>query len=253
VVRGKPETFNRPDYNFRLAGNEGPNRQATKRCRSAPRQRGAPLDLIVAEAMILANSTWGNWLADTGRAWHLPQPGFSLAPGVKVRMGTKALPHARHWRQRAMPGAPRRCAATPIWSTSGKSLPARATARRAALAAPFKPKDAGPVLHHQQLRCRLQRLQRLPGRDGALLDAALRADDAASPSWSPRLFKENMVRADDPPLVLPVLGAQGLPRGAKLRVKLGEVDLITPGCAWHGAGALSNRAAGRCRPEDAGR
>ena len=31
-----------------------------------PRQRGAPLDLIVAEAMILANSTWGNWLAELG-------------------------------------------------------------------------------------------------------------------------------------------------------------------------------------------
>ena len=23
VVRGKPETFNRPDYNFRLVGNDG--------------------------------------------------------------------------------------------------------------------------------------------------------------------------------------------------------------------------------------
>jgi exoribonuclease-2 len=41
------------------------------------------------------------------------------------------------------------------------------------------------------------------------------------------LFKENMVRADDIPLVLPVLGAQSLPRGAKLRIKLGEIDLIT--------------------------
>jgi hypothetical protein len=43
--------------------------------------------------MILANSTWGSWLAELG------VPGIyrsqaSLAPGVKVRMGTKALPHA---------------------------------------------------------------------------------------------------------------------------------------------------------------
>ena len=57
------------------------------------RQRGAPLDLIVSEAMILANSTWGNWLAEHG------VPGIyrsqaSLLPGVKVRMGTRALPHA---------------------------------------------------------------------------------------------------------------------------------------------------------------
>ena len=41
------------------------------------------------------------------------------------------------------------------------------------------------------------------------------------------LFKENLVRADDIPLVLPVMGAQGLPRAAKVRVKLGEIDLIT--------------------------
>jgi exoribonuclease II len=48
---------------------------------------------MVAEAMILANSTWGQWLAECG------VPGIyrsqaSLAPGVKVRMGTKAQPHA---------------------------------------------------------------------------------------------------------------------------------------------------------------
>jgi exoribonuclease-2 len=29
------------------------------------------------------------------------------------------------------------------------------------------------------------------------------------------------------PLVLPVMGAQGLPRAAKVRVRLGDIDLIT--------------------------
>jgi exoribonuclease II len=41
------------------------------------------------------------------------------------------------------------------------------------------------------------------------------------------VFKENMVRADDMPLVLPVLGAKDLPRGARVRVKLGDIDEIT--------------------------
>jgi exoribonuclease-2 len=77
------------------------------------RRRGAPLDLIVAEAMILANSTWGQWLADLG------VPGIyrsqaSLAPGVKVRMGTKAR-RTPASASSATPGAPRRCAATPTW------------------------------------------------------------------------------------------------------------------------------------------
>ncbi|MCP6379537.1 hypothetical protein NL466_27995, partial [Klebsiella pneumoniae] len=56
VVRGKPETFNRPDYNFRLAGErtEPPNGDETVEI--SVRARGSALDLIVAEAMILANS-----------------------------------------------------------------------------------------------------------------------------------------------------------------------------------------------------
>ena len=41
------------------------------------------------------------------------------------------------------------------------------------------------------------------------------------------VFKENMVRADELPLVLPVVGAQGLARGARLRVKLGQIDEVT--------------------------
>ena len=45
------------------------------------------------------------------------------------------------------------------------------------------------------------------------------------------VFKEGpggsfLVRADDIPLVFPVLGAQNLPRGARVRVKLGEIDEI---------------------------
>ena len=41
------------------------------------------------------------------------------------------------------------------------------------------------------------------------------------------VFKEGLVRADDLPLVLPVLGTQNLPRGARVRVKLGAIDEIT--------------------------
>ncbi len=36
VVRGKPETFNRPDYSFRLDGNDGDVAHGRRsRCRSA--------------------------------------------------------------------------------------------------------------------------------------------------------------------------------------------------------------------------
>jgi exoribonuclease-2 len=36
-----------------------------------------------------------------------------------------------------------------------------------------------------------------------------------------------MVRAEDLPLVLPVVGARDLPRGARVRVRLGDIDEIT--------------------------
>ncbi len=41
------------------------------------------------------------------------------------------------------------------------------------------------------------------------------------------MFREGLVRADTLPLVLPVLGGADLPRGAQVRVKLGDIDPIT--------------------------
>ena len=127
VVRGKPETFNRPDYNFRLTGSEPQGEpQGDEPVQISTRLRGAPLDLIVAEAMILANSTWGGWLAEHGvPAIYRSQQ--SMLPGVKVKMGTRPAPHAgMAWRSTR--GAPRHCAVMSIWPPSGRSLPAPATA-----------------------------------------------------------------------------------------------------------------------------
>ena len=223
VVRGKPETFNRPDYNFRLAEHDGTEPRGDERVEITVRRRGAPLDLIVSEAMILANSTWGQWLSDLGvPAIYRSQA--SLAPGVKVRMGTKALPHA---------GIGVKSYA---WSTSPlrrytdlvnqwQIIAGARHGRTAALAAPFKPKDA-------------ELFSIISGFDAAY--SAYNGHQAAMERfWTLKylaqngigelvatVFKEGLARADDLPLVLPVLGADGLPRGAKVRVKLGEIDEI---------------------------
>ncbi len=228
-VRGKPETFNRPDYSFKLdrASNDTPP-TGEETVVIGVRQRGAPLDLMVAEAMILANSTWGQWLAQLG------VPGIyrsqaSLAPGVKVRMGTKALPHAGI-------GVP-----SYAWSTS----PLRrytdlvnqwqiiACARHgatAALAAPFKPKDAelfsiisafdAAYSGYNGVQSGMERywtLRHLQQQGITELDAAL-VKEAGGGAW--------LVRAETLPLVFTVMGAQGLPRGAKVRVRLGDIDLM---------------------------
>ncbi|RYF43084.1 MAG: RNB domain-containing ribonuclease [Comamonadaceae bacterium] len=224
VVRGKPETFNRPDYNFKLVGNEGAEPQGTEDVLITTRQRGAPLDLIVAEAMILANSTWGGWLHELG------VPGIyrsqaSLAPGVKVRMGTKAAPHA---------GIGVKSYA---WSTSPlrrytdlvnqwQIIAAARHGKTAALAAPFKPKDA-------------ELFSIISGFDAAY--SAYNGYQAGMERfWTLKylrqqgiteltatMFREGLARADDIPLVLGVLGGNDLPRGARVRVKLGAIDEIT--------------------------
>jgi exoribonuclease-2 len=226
VVRGKPEVFSRPDYNFRLDrnGNDGEVPSGEETVSITVRKRGAALDLIVAEAMILANSTWGSWLGELGvPAIYRSQA--SLAPGVKVRMGTKALPHA---------GIGVKSYA---WSTSPlrrytdlvnqwQIIAAARHGRTAALAAPFKPKDAdlfsiissfdaaySAYNGHQAGMERFWTLRWLQQNDVHEIVGTM--------------FKDGLVRADDVPLVLPVMGGNGLPRGAKVRVKLGEIDLIT--------------------------
>jgi exoribonuclease II len=60
------------------------------------------------------------------------------------------------------------------------------------------------------------------------------------------VFKDNLARADTLPLVLPVLGAQGLPRGARVRVKLGTIDEV----ALDVAGTVIERLDAEAAPTD---
>ena len=224
VVRGKPENFNRPDYNFSLNNPTGMEPEGHEAVSISIRKRGAPLDLIVAEAMILANSSWGQWLAEHG------VPGIyrsqaSLAPGVKVRMGTKALPHAGIGvKSYAWATSPLRRYTDLV--NQWQIIACVKHGRTAALAAPFKPKDA-------------ELFSIISGFDGAY--SAYNGFQAGIERYwtlkylqqngitelTATAFKDQLVRADDLPLVLPALGAQGLPRGARVRIRLGEIDEIT--------------------------
>ncbi|CAN5224620.1 RNB domain-containing ribonuclease [soil metagenome] len=63
-VRGKPEPTARADFHYRLDPAAEPGGEPIVRIEQ--RQRGAPLDRIVAEWMIFANSSWGRRLGDAG-------------------------------------------------------------------------------------------------------------------------------------------------------------------------------------------
>jgi exoribonuclease-2 len=90
-VRGRPEPTGRIEYGFELefAGAE-PDEHA--RVRLKPRTRGAPLDLIVAELMILANSHWGRWLAQR-RTVGIYRSQQRIHGASRVKMSTTPAPH----------------------------------------------------------------------------------------------------------------------------------------------------------------
>lgn len=86
-VRGKPENNNRDDFNFAVDWDS--NQTIDQAIVSiTQRKRGTPLDAIVAEMMIFANSTWAGWFAKLGI------PGIFRGHRVgKVKMATTPMPH----------------------------------------------------------------------------------------------------------------------------------------------------------------
>lgn len=93
--RGKPSAqAGLHDYHYQI---DGPLHDKTSgaildpaacRVHIEARKRGSPVDMLVAELMILANATWGQLLADKG------VPGLYRGQVAgKVRMTTSAIPH----------------------------------------------------------------------------------------------------------------------------------------------------------------
>lgn len=86
TMRGRPEVNNRVEFNFYVDGD--PWDPDNARVRIVQRQRGAPLDRLVAEYMILANTEWGRVLAERG----IPAL-YRSQQANRTRMTTHALPH----------------------------------------------------------------------------------------------------------------------------------------------------------------
>ncbi|HSI48340.1 MAG TPA: RNB domain-containing ribonuclease [Ideonella sp.] len=223
VVRGKPENFNRPDYNFKLDGS-GSEPAGSETVIITERKRGAPLDLIVSEAMILANSTWGGLMGDVGvPGIYRSQP--SMAPGVKVRMGVRPAPHA------GMGVAQYSWATSPLRRyvdlvNQWQIIACARHGRTAALVAPFKPKDAtlfsvissfdaaySAYNGFQQAIERFWTLRWLEQNGVTELDASV--------------MKDGLVRAETLPLVFRALGTEAMPRNARVRVRITGLDLLT--------------------------
>lgn len=247
IVRGKPETFTRPDYSFKLVGNDGREPDGSERVQIDVRRRGEPLDLIVAEAMILANSTWGGWLAE------LSVPGIyrsqpSLAPGIKVRMSTKPLPHAGMGvKQYTWATSPLRRYVDLV--NQWQIIACARHGRMAALAAPFKPKDAelfsiisafdAAYTAYNDFQHTIERYWTLR----YLAQEGL-SDLVAT------VMKDGLVRAESLPLVFRALGAEALARGARVRVRLTGMDELTLDVHASVVERLPDEAAAAQAPEE---
>ena len=148
-----------------------------------------------------------------------------MAPGVKVRMGTRALPHA------GLGVSQYTWATSPLRRYTDlvnqwQIIACAKHGRTAALAAPFKPKDA----HLFSII--------------SAFDAAYAAyngfQNGIERFWTMRylvqndikemtatVMKDGLVRADDLPLVFKALGCEALPRGAAVRVRITGTDEMT--------------------------
>ena len=140
-------------------------------------------------------------------------------------MGTKALPHA---------GIGVKSYA---WSTSPlrrytdlvnqwQIIACVRHGRTAALAAPFKPKDVALFAIISAFDAAYSAYNGYQAGMERFWTLKYLEQNGIS-ELTGTLFREGLLRADELPLVLPVLGATDAPRGAHLRVRLGRIDAIT--------------------------
>lgn len=200
----------RLDYSFYIDREEG----KAERVRIVPRKRGAPMDKLVAELMILVNSLWGANLRDAQIAGIYRSQG-----GGRVKLSTQPTAHA---------GLGVDCY---MWSSS--------PLRRAV-----------DFINQQQLVAMIRNEKPRYQKNDAELFTAISSFDAAYAAYADfqdkmerywciryleqenmreftaQVIKENLVRVDGMPLVLRVGGLPELPAGMTVSLQLIKVDYL---------------------------
>jgi exoribonuclease-2 len=211
--RGQAGQQNRKDYSF-VVDWDAQTPQGLGRVEIAERPRGSPLDTLVAELMIVANSTWGALLRDAGI------PGMYRAQTAgKARMTTVATPHE---------GLGVDCYA---WSTSPLRRFAdlanqwQLIAHLSGEKPPYPPKSAdlmAALRDFELTYASYADFQRDMERYWCLRWLAQEGVATATA----QVLKENIVRLDAIPLVLKAAGMPTLERGACVRLAIADIDLM---------------------------
>ncbi|MBP0591871.1 RNB domain-containing ribonuclease [Paraburkholderia sp. LEh10] len=214
----KREVQRNTDFNFYVEG---------EHVTITPRRRGSPLDTIVAELAILANSTWGAFLHDHGvPGIYRSQRAFGAPTGPKrTRMQTTAAPHEGLG------------VAQYAWSTSPlrryvdlvnqwQLIACIQHGVTAKLAAPFKPKDADLFAV----------VQGFDDTYTAYADHQRRMEYFWCLRWltqenkkqvTASMVKGDLVRLEEVPLLLHVPGLGVHARGTRLMLEVMSVDELT--------------------------
>ncbi|PHV07696.1 ribonuclease II [Janthinobacterium sp. BJB412] len=216
----KPEQNNRVDFNFYVEDDV---------VTVSRRKRGAPLDKIVAELMIFANSTWGKLMHEHG------VPGIYRAQGggtggwaakMQVRMVTHAAPHqGLGVDQYAWSTSPLRRYTDLV--NQWQILACAEHGVTAPLVAPFKPKDANlfaivsafdaAYAAYGDFQSNMERYWclRWLGQENARQVEAV-------------VLKDEVLRLVDIPLIIKLPGMPPVARGAQVKLEIlrwDEVDL----------------------------
>jgi exoribonuclease II len=206
------------DFNFYVEG---------EHIKITPRRRGSPLDTIVAELAILANSSWGGFLHDHGvPGIYRSQRAFGAPTGPKrTRMQTTAAPHeGLGVTQYAWSTSPLRRYVDLV--NQWQLLACVQHGVTAKLAAPFKPKDADLFAV----------VQGFDDTYSAYADHQRRMEYFWCLRWLKQenrkqvvatVVKDDLVRLEEIPLLLhvPALGVHA--RGTRLLMEVMSIDELT--------------------------
>jgi exoribonuclease-2 len=203
--RGKPSAGAALDYSFHVEND---------RVRIVPRKRGAPLDKLVSEMMILANSAWGELLAerDVAAIYRVQSTGkvrFSVHPEPHEGLGVASY---------AWMSSPLRRYVDLVnqWqlaaALAGRRPPYARTSDGLLAALRAYEVTAARYDEHQRGMETYWSLRWLLQEDVKTLDAVV--------------LRENMVRVEGLPLVARVSAAPTLEPGALVRVEVSGIDLI---------------------------
>jgi exoribonuclease-2 len=209
-ARGKPSVGqDRADYNFYVERDA----EGGERIVIAERPRGTPLDKLVAEMMIFANSTWGKLLDENGI------PGvYRVQSNGKVRMTTTAAPHQglgiSHYAWATSP-LRRYVDLVNQWQLGALLRGGEA---------PFKRDDELHAVVHEfeatyavyaDFQSRMERYWSLRW----LLQEGIGVAGA-------QVVRDNLLRLHRVPLYLRIPGLPALPAGAEVQLEVGEIDLL---------------------------